>query len=64
MEFMELYSTTLWHLQDDVALSSLAQDLTRDDKHAPEAWCAAGNCFSHLKEHENAIRFFQRAVQV
>ena len=26
--------------------------------------CAGGNCFSHQKEHENAIKFFQRAVQV
>ena len=64
MEFMEYFSTTLWQLQDDVGLSSLAQDLTRADKASPQAWCAAGNCFSHLKEHENAIKFFQRAVQV
>jgi len=64
LDMMEYYSTALWHLQDDVELSALAQDLTEKSKVDPVSWCAAGNCFSHQKEHENAIRFFQRAVQV
>ena len=63
-EFMEYFSTTLWHLQEEVELSALAQELTGADKMAPQAWCAAGNCFSLQKEHENAIKFFQRASQV
>ena len=29
---MEVYSTTLWHLQKDVALSTLAQDLVEIDR--------------------------------
>lgn len=29
-----------------------------------QAWCATGNCFSLQKEHDVAIRFFQRAMQV
>ncbi|XP_014248268.1 cell division cycle protein 27 homolog [Cimex lectularius] len=61
---MEIFSTALWHLQKDAALSSLAQDLVALDKHTPEAWCAAGNCYSLQKEHDVAIKFFQRAVQV
>ena len=64
LDLMEYYSTALWHLGQEVSLSSLAQDLQRIDKQSPVTWCAAGNCFSHQKEHENAIRFFQRAVQV
>ena len=75
------------HLQEEVELSALAQDLVRLDKMSAAAWypiklhhtesvcflcflitifsrCATGNCFSHQKEHENAIKFFQRAVQV
>ena len=52
------------HFQDEVQLSALAQDLVRLDKLSAAAWCAGGNCFSHQKEHENAIKFFQRAVQV
>jgi len=64
LDMLEYYSTSLWHLQEEVALSALAQDLQRIDKLSPATWCAAGNCFSHQKEHENAIKFFQRAVQV
>ena len=29
-----------------------------------KAWCAAGNCFSLQREHDIAIKFFQRAIQV
>ena len=64
LELTEYFSTALWHLQEEVELSTLAQELTRIDKYSPQAWCAAGNCFSIQKEHENAIKFFQRAVQV
>ena len=63
-EFTEYFSTTLWHLQEEVDLSALAQELTGAEKMAPQSWCAAGNCFSLQKEHENAIKFFQRASQV
>uniref|UniRef100_A0A240PJY8 Cell division cycle protein 27 homolog n=1 Tax=Anopheles atroparvus TaxID=41427 RepID=A0A240PJY8_ANOAO len=64
LQFMEIYSTDLWHLQKDVALSSLAQDLMAQDKTSPITWCVAGNCFSAQKEHETAIKFFFRAIQV
>ncbi|KAJ7380485.1 anaphase-promoting complex subunit cdc27 [Desmophyllum pertusum] len=64
IEGMEIYSTTLWHLQNEVALSALAQDLVETDRTSPQAWCATGNCFSLQKEHDTAIKFFQRAVQV
>ncbi|PSN43924.1 Cell division cycle protein 27 [Blattella germanica] len=63
-QLMELYSTALWHLQKEVALSTLAQDLVAQDRLSPAAWCATGNCFSLQKEHDSAIKFFQRAVQV
>ncbi|KPP77288.1 cell division cycle protein 27-like [Scleropages formosus] len=29
-----------------------------------QSWCAAGNCFSLQREHDIAIKFFQRAIQV
>ncbi|XP_042895804.1 cell division cycle protein 27 homolog isoform X2 [Parasteatoda tepidariorum] len=61
---MEYYSTALWHLQKEVALSTLAQELTDFDIKCPQTWCAAGNCFSLQKEHETAIKYLQRAVQV
>lgn len=64
LEYMDMYSTALWHLQKEVALSALAQDLLKLDKNSPITWCVAGNCFSLHKEHDTAIKFFQRAVQV
>ncbi|KAE8743770.1 hypothetical protein FOCC_FOCC009601 [Frankliniella occidentalis] len=63
-QMMEIMSTVLWHLQREVELSALAQELVEQDRMSPAAWCAAGNCFSLQKEHDAAIKFFQRAVQV
>lgn len=64
LEYMDIYSTALWHLQKEVALSALAQDMVNTDKNSPRTWCVMGNCFSLHKEHDTAIKFFQRAVQV
>ncbi|RLN69194.1 hypothetical protein BBJ28_00015222, partial [Nothophytophthora sp. Chile5] len=64
MEGLDLYSTTLWHLKDEVELSYLAQQATDFDKLSCEAWCVAGNCFSLQKEHDTALAFFQRAIQL
>ena len=33
---MEIYSTTLWHLQKEVTLSALAQDLVETDRTSPQ----------------------------
>lgn len=61
---MDWYSTSLWHSQREVELSTLAQELTQLDKSCPQTWCATGNCFSLQKEHDVAIKFFKRAIQV
>lgn len=61
---MEIYSTVLWHLHAEVRLSTLAQELVSEDRNSPAAWCATGNLFSAQTEHETAIKFFQRAIQV
>uniref|UniRef100_H2ZI35 Cell division cycle protein 27 homolog n=1 Tax=Ciona savignyi TaxID=51511 RepID=H2ZI35_CIOSA len=61
---LALYSTTLWHLQDNIALSTLAHDVRDLDPFSPETWCCIGNCFSLRRDNENAIKFFARAVQL
>uniref|UniRef100_F6XWY9 Cell division cycle protein 27 homolog n=1 Tax=Ciona intestinalis TaxID=7719 RepID=F6XWY9_CIOIN len=61
---LALYSTTLWHLQDNIALCTLAHDLKNVDPLSPETWCCIGNCFSLRRDNENAIKFFARAVQL
>ena len=33
---MEIYSTALWHLQNEVTLSALAQDLVETDRASPQ----------------------------
>ena len=40
------------------------EDVTAADREAPESWCVVGNCFSLQKEHETAMRFFKRAIQL
>lgn len=64
LQYMEIFSTDLWQLQKDAMLSMLAQDLMQHNKNSAITWCVAGNCFSALKEHDTAIKFFNRAIQV
>ena len=51
-------------LKRDTRLSHLAQECVSCDRLAPQTWCALGNCFSLQKEHETALRFFRRALQL
>lgn len=64
MQGLELLSTALWHLKDEVELCYLARRCVEFDPRSPEAWCATGNCLSLQKEHDGAIRCFQRAIAV
>ncbi|PWA84802.1 CDC27 family protein [Artemisia annua] len=61
---MDIYSTVLYHLKEDMKLSYLAQELISTDRLAPQSWCAMGNCYSMQKDHETALKNFQRAVQL
>eukprot|EP00877_Chromochloris_zofingiensis_P008854 jgi/Chrzof1/4221/Cz14g03180.t1 len=64
VEGMEIYSTVLWHLKKEVELAHLAHECIQLDRLSPSAWCVMGNCFSLQREHESAIKFFQRALQL
>merc|ERR1712194_583909 len=64
LEGLGYYSTALWHLKREVDLSFLAQQVTEFDKLAPESWLIVGNCFALQKEHEAAVKFFKRAIQI
>lgn len=64
LEGIEYYSSCLWHLKKQVELCTLAHDALDKSRFAPEAWIAVGNCFSLQKEHENALKFFNRAIQL
>ncbi|XP_062229283.1 cell division cycle protein 27 homolog B-like isoform X2 [Phragmites australis] len=64
LEGMDIYSTVLYHLNEEMRLSYLAQELISIDRLSPQAWCAVGNCFALRKDHETALKNFQRAVQL
>jgi anaphase-promoting complex subunit 3 len=61
---MEVYSTLLWHLQRNVQLSFLAQELLNIDPKSAQAWIAVGNLFSLQKERSQALTCFRRAAQM
>eukprot|EP00933_Yihiella_yeosuensis_P042419 TRINITY_DN36995_c0_g1_i1.p1 TRINITY_DN36995_c0_g1~~TRINITY_DN36995_c0_g1_i1.p1 ORF type:complete len:757 (+),score=108.29 TRINITY_DN36995_c0_g1_i1:75-2345(+) len=64
IEGLQYYSTALWHMRKDIELGHLAQKCLQFDRLKPQVWCVVGNCFSLQKEHEVAIKFFKRAIQV
>lgn len=64
LEGLELLSTVYWQLKKEVALASLAQHVVVWNKKSPQAWCVVGNCFSLQKDHEAALSFFKRSLQL
>lgn len=64
VEDMEIYSTVLWHLKNDVELAYLAHQLLEIDRLSPQAWCAIGNSFSHQRDHDQALKCFKRATML
>lgn len=64
LEDMEVYSTTLWHLKNDIDLAFLAHEIIDIDRNSPQAWCAVGNSFSLQRDHDQALKCFKRATQI
>ena len=60
----EVYSTTLWHLKNDIDLAFLAHEIIDIDRNSPQAWCAVGNSFSLQRDHDQALKCFKRATQL
>ena len=64
LEDMEVYSTVLWHMKNDIELAYLAHELIETERLSPQAWCAIGNSFSLQREHDQALKCFRRATQI
>ena len=64
LEGMEVYSTALWHLNNDIDLAFLAHEIIDIDRNSPQAWCAVGNSFSLQRDHDQALKCFKRATQL
>lgn len=64
LEGLEYYSTCLWHLRKQMDLCYIANYALERSLYAPETWCVLGNCYALQKEHETALKFFGRAIQL
>lgn len=64
LEDMEVYSTILWHLKNDIDLAFLSHEIVETDRNSPQAWCAIGNSFSLQRDHDQALKCFKRATQL
>ena len=64
LEDTEVYSTTLWHLKNEIDLAFLAHEIVEIDRNSPQAWCATGNSFSLQRDHDQALKCFKRATQL
>uniref|UniRef100_A0A0G4I9D2 Uncharacterized protein n=1 Tax=Chromera velia CCMP2878 TaxID=1169474 RepID=A0A0G4I9D2_9ALVE len=64
VEIFAPYSTALWHLSDQARLTFLSRGAVSDFRGESDSWVAIGNCFSLQREHETAIKFFRRALQI
>jgi len=64
LDGLELLSTVYWHLKKEVELSYLAQRVLDTDRLSAVTWCVVGNCFSLQKDHETALVFFRRSLQL
>jgi anaphase-promoting complex subunit 3 len=64
LEGLEFFSSCLWHLKDQYQLCNLANHALELSHYTPETWIIVGNCYSLQKEHEIALKFFNRATQI
>jgi anaphase-promoting complex subunit 3 len=64
LQGLEILSTVYWQLKKEVELAYLSQHVVDLNRLAPEAWCVVGNCFSLQKDHESALAFFKRSLQL
>jgi len=63
-QFLDIYSTSLWHLRQEVELTVLAQQVSERLRGIAQTWVVVGNCFSLQRDSEQALKFFKRAVAV
>jgi tetratricopeptide (TPR) repeat protein len=64
LEGIEYFSSCLWHLKDQYQLCTLANHVLEISQFCPETWVVVGNCYSLQREHEVALKFFNRAIQL
>ena len=64
IEGKEYYSSCLWHLKKQSELSKIAFDYMKHHYFAPETWIVMANCYSLNQDHDTALTFLKRAIQI
>lgn len=64
LDSLDQYSNCLYVLGDRPKLAFLAHLASTTDKFRPETCCVVGNYYSLLSEHEKAVMYFRRALQL
>lgn len=64
LENMDTYSNILYVKECKTALSYLAHIAVQNDKYRPETCCIIGNYYSLKGQHEKAVLYFRRALQL
>ncbi|KAF8590891.1 cell division control protein 23 [Ramaria rubella] len=61
---IDVFSNILYVMEKRTKLSKLAHEFLALDKDRPEVCCLVGNHYSLRAEHEKAVKYFRRAVQL
>ncbi|KAI9500188.1 anaphase-promoting complex component apc8 [Coemansia spiralis] len=64
LDLCDIHSNILFVMGDRGRLGELAHKCSQLDRFRPETCCVIGNYYSLRREHEKAIGYFQRAVQL
>lgn len=61
---LDFYSSCLWHLKKTERLTEIVSKAVERHFFAPETWVAMANCYSLKQDHDSAIVFLNRALQL
>ncbi|KAJ2083093.1 anaphase-promoting complex component apc8 [Coemansia sp. RSA 988] len=64
LELSDIHSNILFVMEDRARLGALAHKCASLDRFRPETCCVIGNYYSLRREHEKAVGYFQRALQL
>lgn len=63
-EYVDKFSSCLYARKEYTEICKLANHCVQMGLFSPQTWVVIGNCFSLNKQHENAIMYLQRAIQL